>query len=238
MSWSQQVFNYCERGQDPSIWAEPLNALSNGAFLVAALVAGRRLAALPPGTAIQRVERLWLGALAVLTAVIGLGSALFHTYATRWALIADVLPITLFMLAYLAYALRAFLGVGWPAIVLVLPAFLLTGSAAGRLACSAGDGTTAPCLNGSLGYGPALLALVLVGLLARARGPSGRTLLRAAGVFLVSLTLRTLDQAVCSETTVLGEPRGTHFFWHLLNGLTLYLLLAAAIARHELREVK
>ena len=31
MDWSK-VYSYCERGGDPGFWAEPLNAISNGAF--------------------------------------------------------------------------------------------------------------------------------------------------------------------------------------------------------------
>jgi hypothetical protein len=44
-------------------------------------------------------------------------------------------------------------------------------------------------------------------------------LLLAAGVLLLSLTFRTLDLAICERFAV-----GTHFLWHLLNGLVLYLV--------------
>ena len=43
-------------------------------------------------------------------------------------------------------------------------------------------------------------------------------LLAAAGVFTVSLFLRTIDAAACERFA-----HGTHFFWHLLNGVVLYL---------------
>ena len=39
MAWSDQVFSYCERGGAPGFWAEPLNALSNGAFIITGLIA-------------------------------------------------------------------------------------------------------------------------------------------------------------------------------------------------------
>jgi hypothetical protein len=44
-------------------------------------------------------------------------------------------------------------------------------------------------------------------------------------VFLVSLTFRTVDNAVCSAL-----PFGTHVVWHTLNGVLLTILLRAAIA--------
>jgi hypothetical protein len=47
----------------------------------------------------------------------------------------------------------------------------------------------------------------------------GRNILFVAlGLFAVSLTFRTLDNAVCDTL-----PLGTHFLWHVLNGCVLYL---------------
>jgi len=43
-------------------------------------------------------------------------------------------------------------------------------------------------------------------------------LLWAAGLFLLSLTFRSLDLALCASL-----PHGTHFLWHLLNGVVLVL---------------
>ena len=234
MSWSQQVFNYCERGLDPSFWAEPLNAASNAAFLLAAAVAGRRLAQQQSGAGSRGAERLVLWLLVALVAAIGIGSFLFHTFATRWALLADVGPITLFMVAYLAYALRTLLGLGWAPIALILPAFLYSGALAGDLTCPGADlaAKAQPCLNGSLGYAPALVSLWIIGLITWSRGDAaGRTLLTAGAVFLASAVLRTIDRDVCDATHLLGHVRGTHALWHALNAVTLYLLLSAAIDR-------
>lgn len=244
LSWSEPLFNYCERGQDPAFWAEPLNAASNAAFLVAAVSAGLVFARLPPEGPDRRPGTravLWL--LVGLVGAIGIGSFLFHTFATRWALLADVLPITLFMVVYLAFALRVMLGAGWLAIGIILPVFLVSGGLAGDLTCGpiavAADGRGLggrPCLNGTLGYAPALLALWIIGGLAVSRRiEGGRELLIAGGVFLVSATFRTLDWELCAHVSVLGHDRGTHIFWHLLNAVTLYLLLMAGIRQIETR---
>jgi hypothetical protein len=46
----------------------------------------------------------------------------------------------------------------------------------------------------------------------------------AAAVFVISLAFRTVDRAVCGTF-----PLGTHFIWHLLNAVVLFVLLRAAI---------
>ncbi len=187
-------------------------------------------------------ERLALWLLVGVVAAIGVGSFLFHTFATRWALIADVAPITLFMVGYLAYALRAFLGLGWLAIGGILPAFLYAGSLTSSLTCAAAEGAgtpgepggVEPCLNGSLGYLPALVSLLIIGLVADRRGmKAGRLLLVAGGIFIVSMLFRTIDRDVCGTTSLLGHARGTHALWHVLNATMLYLLLKAAIERRS-----
>lgn len=238
MSWADQVFNYCERGLDPSFWAEPINAVSNGAFLVAAALAARAFRRdAPESDLVSGSERTAIWLLIVMVAVIGVGSFLFHTFATRWALIADVAPITAFMIAYLAYVLRMLLQLGWMAIAVALVTFLYVGSVASSLTCqgppdASGAASVEPCLNGSLGYAPALVTLFLVGgILVRRGSPSGRKLLAAGGVFALSALLRTIDRHACDLVHLGGQPRGTHAFWHLLNALTLYLLLSAAIGR-------
>ena len=48
MNLGEKIFIYCERGQDPSFWAEPLNAVSNAAFIIAALVATHDYLKAPP----------------------------------------------------------------------------------------------------------------------------------------------------------------------------------------------
>jgi hypothetical protein len=101
-------------------------------------------------------------------------------------------------------------------------------------------GAQAKCLNGSLGYGPALVAMWLIAAwLGIRRRPAAFLIFGAALTFLVSLTFRSLDQRLCADWVVFGHRMGTHFIWHLLNSLTLFLLLVAAIkyARHGEQEI-
>lgn len=228
MDWSAKVFIYCERGLDPSFWAEPLNALSNLSFVIAALLAARLYVRGPrPDHAVA--------ALIGLVAIVGGGSFLFHTFATRWSALADVLPIAIFMIAYTGFALRRFAGAPWWVVILGLLAFVGSLWAARRLPCTpdlmpitaaAGYG----CFNGSVGYVPALVALALMsGYLAVRRHAAWPLLGISAVVFAVSLAFRTVDFEVCGLTELLGRARGTHALWHLLNGLMLYMLLQAAV---------
>jgi hypothetical protein len=232
MNWKEQVFRYCERGQDGGFWAEPLNAITNAAFLLAALAAAIEVRKRDP-----RERGIAASPLIVLVGVIGGGSFLFHTFATRWAGLADTIPIVVFMLAYLAYALRVYLGLGWISISLGLLGFFAAFQYAGTIQCRPGlisvmAAARGPCLNGTVGYVPGFLAMLGIGAaLAFRRHPAARYLLGAGGVFLVSMALRTVDLEICPLTQIAGRALGTHFLWHLLNATTLYLLLMAAV-RH------
>lgn len=235
MSLGEKIFLYCERGQDPAFWAEPLNAASNAAFLVAALVAARDYLAEPP----ERRSPL-TALLVALTFVIGIGSFLFHTYATRWASLADTIPIAVFMLAYFGFVLRRFFGFNWALVAIGLATFFVAIRYAGSIQCNYGELLPitamrgARCLNGTVGYAPAFLALLGTALvLAALRHPASGLLGLASGVFLVSMTFRTLDIELCELTRIARRVCGTHFMWHVLNGLTLYILLRAAIRYGE-----
>jgi hypothetical protein len=77
---------------------------------------------------------------------------------------------------------------------------------------------------------PALMALIVVGLLAEERRHRAAPyLLWAAAILAVSITLRSLDFALCDRILMQGRKVGTHFAWHLLNGLALFLLLRASL---------
>lgn len=247
MDWSQKVFAYCERGLSPAFWAEPVNASTNAAFLIAALAALALLYREP-----NHKRTLTRHLLIALVFIIGIGSFLFHTFATRWAAVADVAPIGIFMLAYLVFALRRFVGanVFWSLVGLAL--FIGAMMAAGRLQCWDGqvgfnldipEGARGRCLNGSVGYLPAWASMLLIGgyLIAFAsdadtRRRTGPLVLSAGLVFTASVAFRSLDMALCHTVTIAGTPVGTHFMWHVLNGVTLFLLLIAAIWHPSARE--
>src|SRR5215472_12061663 len=96
------VDNYCER-TSAALGAEPVNALTNVAFLIAAWAAWR-LRSKHPNPAADGI----LNILIAMIAVVGIGSFLFHTVATRWAEWGDVIPILVFVVVYLWFLLSRF----------------------------------------------------------------------------------------------------------------------------------
>lgn len=208
----RRIYAVCERS-GPGFWDEPANALTNAAFLVAAYFAWRRWRA-------NGADDWVVAALIAVTATIGVGSFLFHTFATRWALTADVIPIQVFIGGYLVLALRRFLRVPW----LLLPVAFL--------ACWLVVDQWRAAVPWEWGwrwrsYGAALALLVTVGTLVLLRAPArlGANLLGAAALFTVSLVAATNDRTVCSVL-----PIGLHPVWHVLNAATLYWLLRVAMA--------
>jgi len=166
----QPVDIYCER-IGPQFWAEPVNAISNLAFVVAALWA-----------AVEARHRgitapvIWL--LIGMAALIGVGSFLFHSFATVWSGFADTIPIWSFVAVFVLVAMHRIGGVrpgrisviaiGVAAVLVVV--FLASGDGSAPDAAAAPQ--TASALNGSEQYAPALLALlVFSGLMARRQHP-------------------------------------------------------------------
>jgi hypothetical protein len=218
MDWNEPLRYYCERG-DSGLWAEPFNALTNLAFLVAAvaaLLAWRRSARGDLPTLL----------LVLFTFAIALGSFLFHMVAVRWAWLADATPIALFIAVYLLLSLTRFLKLGLVASIL---GFVLFEAVTVLLL-----GLFPPdFLNRSVGYLPALLTLAAIGgLLWHRDQATARALLLAAALFALSLAFRIADLAVCGSV-----PFGTHFLWHVLNACALYVLVRAAISERAARLV-
>lgn len=233
MNFGEHVFLYCERGTSEALSAEPINAISNVAFILAALM-GLQVLQWRGREENSADQFLLIG----LVTLIGLGSFAFHLFATQEAELLDVLPIGIFMLVYLGFALNRFLGVppGWT--VLLVAGF--TGLMWTTMQVKCWDGGVGipgpelqgvkPCLNGSVFYLPALAALIVVGLLLEERRHRAAPyILWAAAIFAVSITLRSLDMALCDKLLFQGQKLGTHFAWHILNALALFLLLRASL---------
>jgi len=217
MALTDPVDIYCER-LGPELWAEPINALSNLAFVAAAWIAMREA---------KRLGRWdsWTKLLCGLAVCIGIGSFLFHTVAQRWAGIADIVPILLFILTYLFAASRYLFGLRWPiAIPSAIAAFgaaLLARKGVLLLASK-------QQLNGSEGYAPALALLLGAAATLAAMGkPAAKLIGLASLTFMASMSARIADSHVCD-----AFPSGTHFLWHTLNGLMIGLLLIAFV-RHR-----
>ncbi|WP_319411005.1 ceramidase domain-containing protein [uncultured Cohaesibacter sp.] len=221
---------YCER-TDPGYWSEPVNALTNLSFLLAALWGFCINHRLQKQNGELEGDVLIMIAV-ILAGLIGIGSFLFHTHARVWSSFADVIPIWSFVAYYLFLAIYRIVGtslfrafriyaialVSIFAVLWLFSRYLLATDASE----AGGDG-----FNGSSQYLPGMLALYGFALALHLRKhPARGWIFAAAIVFTGSIVFRTIDMTVCSNF-----PLGTHFLWHLLNGLFIGLLLQALV-RH------
>ena len=199
---------YCER-VGPGLLAEPLNAVSNISFLLAAWAAwvlAKRTGALSAG----------VRALIAIAASVGIGSILWHTYPTMLTLILDSVPILIFISWYIWLYARKAIGMRSQFAVASVAAFL------------AGTFLVIPysdVLHGAFVYVPGLIVTLVLGVFhATERRVARFILLAAAGVYLAALFFRTIDNEVCPVL-----PIGTHFLWHILIGLVTYLAMRSLI---------
>ena len=208
---------YCERTAH-GFFNEPLNAVSNASFIAAAWWASRQNVM---GTKTPRV--FWV--LCVLAALIGFGSIAFHTVPSRFTQWLDVIPIWAFVVTYAMAVTHSGTGNRWRytlsicafVIGLVFVLFFVTGD---NLSASPPGAEVRP-YNGSLQYLPVVLVLLLFSVCAGVVNHRIKYhLWLATGLFVAALTFRTIDINVCS-----AFPVGTHFVWHLLDGVLIAVLL-------------
>ena len=200
-TWLNSVDIYCER-LDASFWAEPINAISNLSFIVA-------------GFFLWRLRTPHSSLMAVLVILIGLGSFSFHTFANRLTGLLDVLAIALYLVVFAFLipkqwsknSLLIQLGSVLMLIVSIVLAQLLISYL--KLAL--------PWLPSGMYLG-AWLALIMYALLTQySNKAAARFLWLAIIVFPASLLSRQLDIPLCDQVG------GSHWLWHLFNGLTLFL---------------
>jgi hypothetical protein len=214
MDWFEPIDQYCERTTG-SLWGEPLNFVSNIGFIIAGILV---LKALRRAHIRNQKSGPWL--LTFFLFLIGIGSALFHSFANVWSMWADVIPIAIFVITYLWLFLREIVGASAVASLLALTFFTILSALAAWLSNPA-------TANGSEAYFGTLIALFGISCYYAGRRQSSnqRRLLVATLIFAGSLSFRTIDTRLCDVF-----PYGTHVFWHLCNSVVLYLVTAAYIS--------
>ncbi len=199
MDWFEKLDIYCER-LDAGYWSEPLNAVTNAAFVIAALIMWRRTRGLLLGRVLSGV-----------LFAIGIGSYLFHTHATAWASAADTTPIGMFILIYVFAVHRDVLGLPWWAAALATLAFFPYA----YIVVPVLDRIPFVMISDFYWTVPLLLFAYAAGLYRR-HPATARGMAAGAALLCLSITSRSFDQTLCPSW-----PSGTHFLWHLLNALML-----------------
>ena len=214
-------YGVCER-TGTGLLAEPLNVLSSFAFMAVAITIYRFY------HHHEDLERKWIWdihALTFLCFIIGVCSTVFHSYPTPVTEMFDTFSIVFFIVIYFwsvlfrigrcnlfqaAICFVAFVG-GTHILVTQFP----------------------HAINDSIGYLSSMMALIVIAvhLHMKAR-PSSQHFMLAAIVGVCSLFCRAIDRDVCSQF-----PFGTHFLWHTLNALLLYILMKQII-RNVNREAR
>lgn len=217
VEWFAYIDSYCER-VEPGLWSEPLNLVSNLAFivgpLVLALMAHQRKIPLPQNCR-------WAGLLSIL---VGVASASFHSFSNRWAEMLDVGAILIFVL----YAIHQ-----WVLQIAKKSSTWLLGFLAfiAILTFSSIKTLNQLPLNGSQGYFGIMAGLLYLGYLDKQRQQPQPYLFWASLIFPISLCLRSIDNSICTLF-----PWGTHFAWHLLNGIVLSLVTLSLASRQPIQQ--
>ena len=211
MDLSKPIDIYCER-LDIGMWAEPINAVTNVAFILASIFMWLRCKNLVEGKI-----------LSFLLFSIGCGSLLFHTFAQTWAAILDVAAILIFILTYIFIANRSFLAwskmVSLIGVILFFPYQLLLVSILSNI----------QLFGSSVQYIPvAILIFIYAGWLRKFEPNLSHGLFIGATILCLSIVFRTIDEPLCSILSV-----GTHSVWHILNAIMLSWMIEI-LRRHML----
>ncbi len=200
-TWFNSVDIYCER-LDASFWAEPINAISNLSFLVA-------------GVLLWRLRSPRANLMAIFLILIGLGSFSFHTFANRLTGLLDVLAIALYLIAFAFLIpkqwLRSSIWIQLGSVLLLILCIVLTQLLISTLK------PILPWLPPGMYLGAWLTLIFYAWVTHSSNFLAARFLWLAVIVFPFSLLSRQLDLTLCNFSG------GSHWLWHLLNGLTLFL---------------
>lgn len=199
---------YCERQHD-GLLAEPINTLTNMAFVWAAIEAWNLAGA-------RKCRSTGIVLMIFLAGLVGIGSAVWHMCQTPWSSSLDLIPILLFQLSFLWLYLTGIAGSGKFFASILLAAYVTVNILAGELP---------PWLNGSVMYLPTGVSFLLICLHYRYIAKTEDTnLIKAGLLFSLAVVFRSID---LNMEPVL--PCGTHFLWHVLNGRVFFLIMKTII---------
>jgi len=208
-NYFEYIDKYCERTVQ-GLWGEPLNVISNVAFLIVFLLLLKYFYHNFHG----RYRKNWdIAALIFLIFCLTLGSTAWHVFAVRWALFTDIIPILIFINLFMVSCFFRVLNRKLIGVIALFGFYQLFNYLIQRQ-------FSIETLNGSIFYLPVVIYLFGITLfVSQFRQDLHWYYLASTSIFTVALTLRTFDMSQCDSF-----PAGTHFLWHTFIAIVLYLL--------------
>ena len=202
---------YCETGHPWLFMAEPVNTITNGFIILAAILAflhvRRARIGSPPG----------ISALVVLLFVTGVGSTLWHGLRSHWALQLDWMPGVAFLLVFSGLWMGRLFG----RIAGVLGPLAMLAAVVASVVLSWRYFGAAPS---ALRFTPGFATITAIGVLLvyATNRKYGAAEARLGAVILVCAVIaavfRSIDLLVCPVI-----PFGTHFLWHIFLSTASFL---------------
>ena len=215
MNWFTSLNIYCERS-GAGFWHEPINALTNLIFILAGFILVLK----------TRPNRLCIF-LSLQIIFIGIASFLFHTFANILVGLIDAVSIMLFGVTYIFGSNLYFLKLSYVTSLIIAVCLLPFSFVVSQLA-TISFGT----LNGSTWYFSFIILFLTYSYVIRKEFAQMSAILFSAALFLsVSIIFRSIDIISCNSI-----PVGTHFVWHIMNGILLWTLvwgIHQSISREE-----
>lgn len=203
-------YGVCERQHPEGIFAEPLNVLSSIFFFVAAWVIFEKCKNHPE---IKFEKKLDIHILNFLMFAIGLSSMIFHMAPSKYTELMDIAFIVTFINLYFLSFLIRMAHLKTFAIIVCFVA--LTGFS--HMLVSQFPNA----MNDSIAYLSTVITVIFMAIFLKKKKRAGAKDFGYVAVLgVISLTFRSIDNYVCDTVQF-----GTHFMWHSLNAVIIYLLM-------------
>ena len=191
-------FFYCERTNFDA-FGEPLNAISNLAFILCGLILIFR-------------KKMKLSPLPYAVIFIGISSFLFHYIPTKIFSALDIFSIILFVIIYNTILTKRILNYSNKYSIISSVLLLLISYLVGILFFQT-------IIGSSSFYLGLLIYMVFISFLLK-KSPNKKFFLFAIVLFIISIIFRSIDIYLCNFILF-----GTHFIWHIMNSLVTYFLI-------------
>lgn len=222
MDWLKQLFVFCERGADTSLWAEPLNAVTSSLFVLVGIWLW--IVVRTQGLVYQRPTIQYI--LALLVILMGTANFGLHTQGTHVDFLLILGSTFAFSLLYLYLVQVRFLRFKPKAALISISIFGTAWLALTLIPC-----LMKQCLNPTFLYVPTVLVLVVITQRLHQRNHPATRWLGGGSILLgIGLLFHGIDQPYCTATLMdTGYYWGWHYLWHIFSGVAVFVLVQALI---------